>query len=162
MNGSTPKAPGAQPPAGSSFRVRSARRGDAEAIRSLLAELGFSDAADPQTLNWIISHPEMEVLVAADSLDKPIGVLTMSHRPQLRLKGRIVTVDELVVTQAWRRKGVGKELLRRALERAKVLSARRFEVASRCGTPEGASFLAACGLARQDSLLFSTTELERK
>ncbi len=112
------------------FRIRAGRRGDVEAISALLVELGYLQGADMATVHWVISHPETETLIAADGADKPIGMLTLSHRPQLRLRGRIVTIDELVVQTVWRRKGVGRELMKRAIERSRVLSARRLELLS--------------------------------
>jgi N-acetylglutamate synthase-like GNAT family acetyltransferase len=143
-------APKVAPPA---FRIRPARRGDAEAIKSLLAELGYS-TADKATVDWIISHPEMEIFIAADAFDKAIGVATLSHRPQLRLGGRMATIDELVVTGPWRRKGVGRELLKRAVERAKVLSVKRLELLTHHGKAEAAKkFYEACGFNEADALV---------
>jgi GNAT superfamily N-acetyltransferase len=113
-------------PAGQAFKVRPARRGDAAPAVAILAEVGAP--GDAHTFTWIISHPEVEVLIAADPLDKPIGFVTLSHRPLLKVGGRAASIDELVVTAAWRRKGVGRALLRRAAERAKVLSVKRLEV----------------------------------
>ncbi len=137
----------------SGFRIRPGRRGDAEPIKALLAELGQA-GADKATVDWIISHPEMEIFIAADTSDRPIGLATLSHRPQLRLGGRIASVDELVVTQAWRRKGVGRELLKRAAERAKVLGVKRLDLV----TPHGRDqvlrpFYDACGFVEIDVVL---------
>ena len=85
-------------------------------------------------------------MVAADSLDKVIGVVTLSHRPLLKLGGRAATIDELAVTASWRRKGVGRELLKRAAERAKVLSVKRLEIHTLDGPDEGVQrFFVACG-----------------
>lgn len=141
-----------QPP----FKIRAGRRGDAEPVRQMLIELGYTP--DAQTVTWIVSHPEMELFIASDVLDKPIGVVSLSHRPQLRLGGRIGTIDELVVTQAWRRKGVGRELLKRAVERAKVLGVKRLEVQTMKNRyDEGAAFLSACGFGPWDGRLFNLT-----
>lgn len=130
-----------------SFKVRPARRGDAQGIVTILNEAGAS--ADAQTFTWIISHPEVEVLVAADALDKVVGVVTLSHRPLLKVGGRAATIDELGVAKAWMRRGVGRELLRRAVERAKVLSVKRLEVQTFHGvTPEVEAFFAATGFER--------------
>lgn len=116
-----------------------------DAISALLVELGYAEGADMATVHWVLSHPETETLVATDATDKPIGLLTLSHRPQLRLKGRIVTIDELVVHGGWRRKGVGRELLRRALARSKVLSARRVELHRPAGDEAATLFCRAMG-----------------
>lgn len=133
---SDPKAP--------SFKVRPARRGDAQGIVAILNEAGAT--ADTQTFTWIISHPEMEVLVAADALDKVIGVVSLSHRPLLKVGGRAATIDELGVSRAWHRRGVGRELLKRAVERARVLGVKRLEVQTFQGvTPELEAFFKSTG-----------------
>jgi N-acetylglutamate synthase-like GNAT family acetyltransferase len=143
--------------------VRQARRGDAEAIKSLLGELGYTRGGDAATVNWIISHPEMEIFVAADSLDKAIGVVALSHRPQLRLQGRVASIDELVVAAQWRRRGVGRALVKRAVERAKVLSVKRVELVSHRPRAEAPrAFYEACGFAEADVIAFRLTETEPK
>ena len=111
---------------------------------ALLAEVGL--AADPNTVTWIISHPEMEIVVAADALDKVVGFATLSHRPVLKTGGRAGSIDELNVSKAWQRRGVGRELLRRVVERAKVLSVKRLEVETYGPVSEGVrAFFSACG-----------------
>ncbi len=132
-----------QPPL-QGFKVRPARRGDASPIVTLLLEIGVT--ADPNTVTWIISHPEMELLVASDALDKVVGFITLSHRPVLKTGGRAATIDELNVAKAWRRKGIGRELLRRVVERAKVLSVKRLELQTYGPVnDELTAFFKACG-----------------
>ncbi|MBS1149993.1 MAG: Acetyltransferase, family [Myxococcaceae bacterium] len=135
------------------FKVRPARRGDATPITALMTELGFT--ADAATVTWIVSHPEMELLVAADALDKAIGIVCLAHRPQIRLGGRVASIEELMVTQAWRRKGVGRELLKRAVERARVLGVKKLEVQSLTAiAPEALAFFSACGFLPADTAVF--------
>jgi N-acetylglutamate synthase-like GNAT family acetyltransferase len=135
------------------FKVRPARRGDSTPITALIAELGFT--GDAATVTWIVSHPEMELLVAADALDKAIGIVCLAHRPQIRLGGRVASIEELMVTQAWRRKGVGRELLKRAVERARVLGVKRLEVQSlAANAPETTAFFLACGFCAADTQVF--------
>jgi GNAT superfamily N-acetyltransferase len=148
---------------GPTFRVRSARRGDVEALAALFAELGYPNAPDVSSVHWVLSHPEMEVTVACDGMDKPIGALTMSHRPQLRMKGRIATIDELVVAKGWRRKGVAKALLKKAVERARSLTVKRIEIQLHpASTDEALSFLRANGFERVDVPLLRAKELDFK
>lgn len=136
-------------PPPTAFKVRPARRGDAAPIVTLLAEVGA--VADPNTVTWIISHPEMELLVAADHLDKVVGFISLSHRPVLKTGGRAGTIDELNVANSWRRKGVGRELLRRVVERAKVLSVKRLEVQTYGPVSEEVkAFFRACGFDQAD------------
>ncbi len=134
------------------FKVRPARRGDATSINVLMAEMGFS--GDAATVTWIVSHPEMELLVAADALDKAIGLVCLAHRPAIRLGGRVASIEELMVTQSWRRKGVGRELLKRAVERARVLGVKRLEVQSLTASAPEAPFFAACGFVPADASVF--------
>ncbi|MBI5545137.1 MAG: GNAT family N-acetyltransferase [Deltaproteobacteria bacterium] len=97
-------------------------------MAALLKELGYAEAADASTLLWVLNHPEVEVYVATDNLERPVGFVSLSHRPQLRLRGRIATIDELVVAEAWRGKGVGTKLVATAISRATALSAKRIEL----------------------------------
>ncbi len=143
------------------FRVRAGRRADTETIGALLRELGYPDAADVATVHWVISHPEMEIIVAADGRDRAIGMVTLSHRPQLRMKGRIATIDELIVTEPWRRRGVGRELLRHAIQRAKVLCVKRLELLTPLGRAQVAhEFYKGCGFSEADSLVMRFHELD--
>ena len=145
----------------STFRIRRARRGDADAMVALLRELGYPQGTDQQTVHWVISHPEIEIFVAGDPHDRPVGMVSFSHRPQLRLRGRVATIDELVVTETWRRRGVGRALIRQILERCKVLSAKQLQLISpMASTPETRSFYIACGFSEVDSGVFRYLEAE--
>lgn len=130
-------------------------------MAALLKELGYANAADPSTVNWVVSHPEIELLIAADSHDKAIGMLSLSHRPQLRMRGRIACIEELIVTEAWRRKGVGRALLEKASERARSLAVKRLEVASHPGGGDDfEAFATACGFTRADVRVFRLATLD--
>jgi GNAT superfamily N-acetyltransferase len=145
------------------FRIRRARRGDAESLASLLREMGYPHGSDAQTVHWVISHPEIEIFVAADSQDRPVGMVALSHRPQLRLRGRIATVDELVVTETWRRRGVGRALMQQVIERcgARALSVKRLEV-SAYALEDLQAFYMACGFTQVDRMVLRYGELERQ
>jgi GNAT superfamily N-acetyltransferase len=145
------------------IRLRAARRGDADGITALLQELGYPEGVDSATLNWAVSHPEIEIHVAADAQDHLIGMLAMSHRPQLRLRGRVATVDELIVTARWRRKGAARALIQRAVDRAKSLGAKRLELRSHATIEDAgvAAFAKACGFVETKSSTFALTPPEK-
>jgi GNAT superfamily N-acetyltransferase len=148
-------------PEAPSYRIRRARRGDAENLASLLREMGYAHGTDAQTVHWVISHPEIEIFVAADAQDKPVGMVSLSHRPQLRLRGRIATVDELVVAESWRRRGVGRALMQQVIERcgARALSVKRLEV-SAFALEELRGFYESCGFVVVDRMVMRYAELE--
>lgn len=144
-------------------KIRPARRGDREAIAVLIKESGYHDAADASTQLWVLNHPEIDVFVAVDTGDRPVGYLSLSHRPQLRLRGRIATIDELVVSSMWRGKGVGSKLLAAAVARAKALSARRVDLLT---VPDRTSsrraFYARNGFVEVDTAVMRLAELEKR
>ncbi len=136
-----------------SFKIRPARRGDAVPIVALLAQQNIT--TDANTVTWIISHPEMEIFVAADQLDRPVGFATLSHRPLLKTGGRAASIDELNVATGWQRKGVGRALLNKVVERAKVLTVKRLEVQTYgAPTAEVTAFFRACGFDGADVGVF--------
>ena len=148
---------------GDNAKIRRARRGDRESIAALLKELGYPDAGDAGSLLWVLNHPEVEVWVAVDKLDRPVAFLSLSHRPQLRLSGRITTIDELVVSEAWRGKGVGSQLLATAIDRAKALSAKRVELMTHRGRESfRRSFYVKNGFVEADTAVLRFGALEKR
>jgi N-acetylglutamate synthase-like GNAT family acetyltransferase len=134
------------------YKLRAARRGDADPVKALLADLGLQ--TDAGTFTWVIQHPEMKVIVATDVLDKAIGIVALSHRPQIQLAGRMVSIDLLVVSPGARRKGVGRQLLEAAVKEAKVFAAKQVEVRI-AGADEGTrAFLDQCGFAAIDAAVY--------
>lgn len=113
------------------LRIRTARRGDRDSIYRLFGEVGVTVPPHDQsnTLSWIVSHPEIEVLMAVDPVDRGVGMICLTHRPSLRVGGRVASIDTFVVSESMRRKGIGSELLKRSLERARMLGCRQVELA---------------------------------
>ena len=123
-----------QPPpaSGKDYRIRSLKRGDRDAAFKLLASDGWVVPAGDQELaiSWVVQHPEMESFVAHDAaaFSKLFGMITMSHRPQLRLGGRVACIDLFLVAPEQRHKGIGHDLLTQALRRSEALGCKRVEV----------------------------------
>jgi GNAT superfamily N-acetyltransferase len=109
--------------------LRRARPGDATGVRALVELLG--PAPDPraftETFNQVARHPEAAVFVLAEGV-RVVGYLAVSHRPQIRLGGRVATIDELVIAPEHARRGLGSTLLDQALELARGLGCVRIEV----------------------------------
>ena len=123
-----------QPPpvSGKDYRIRPLKRGDRDAAFKLLAADGWAVPAGDQELaiSWVVQHPEMESFVAHDAaaFSKLFGMITMSHRPQLRLGGRVACIDLFLVAAEQRHKGIGHDLLVQALRRSEALGCKRVEV----------------------------------
>ena len=118
---------------GKSYRIRPLKRSDRDAAFKLLAEEGWVVAAGEQenAISWIVQHPEMESFVAHDaaSFSRLFGFITLTHRPQLRLAGRIAVLDSFHIAPEHRNKGIGSDLLDMVLRRAEALACRRIELA---------------------------------
>lgn len=97
--------------------LRRARPGDAPGVRSLVEQLGYApdSRAFSETFTQVARHPEAAVFVLAEGT-RVVGYLAVSHRPQIRLGGRVAVIDELAVDPAYGERGLGSHLLAQALE----------------------------------------------
>ncbi|MBZ0233412.1 MAG: GNAT family N-acetyltransferase [Deltaproteobacteria bacterium] len=111
--------------------LRRARPGDAPGVRSLVEQLGYApdSRAFSETFTQVARHPEAAVFVLAEGT-RVVGYLAVSHRPQIRLGGRVAVIDELAVDPAYGERGLGSHLLAQALELARGLACVRIEVAT--------------------------------
>jgi GNAT superfamily N-acetyltransferase len=123
---------GPQPGSSKDYRVRPLKRSDRDAIFKLLAEDGWVvNTGDQETaVSWIVQHPEMESWVAHDaaSFSRLLGFITMSHRPVLRLAGRIAFIEDFAVAREARGRGIGTDLLDNVMRRVANLACKRVEV----------------------------------
>jgi GNAT superfamily N-acetyltransferase len=113
------------------FKIRRAVEIDREAAHRLIAELGYSEI-NPVDFKKVfaeaLNHKETFVFLAEEDLGKVIGLMSISYRPQLRLAGTLVCIDELVIAEEARGMGVGKALLNVAKDIAAQLGAKRLEL----------------------------------
>jgi GNAT superfamily N-acetyltransferase len=136
--------------------IRRGRPGDAAAVRNLVRQLGYNpdDRAYDETFAQVSRHPEAAVFVAQIGT-RVVGYLAMSHRPQIRLAGRLATIDELTVEDSERGHGIGGELLNAAITHARGLGCDRIDVqTSRERSSYARRFYAERGLEEIDSAVF--------
>jgi GNAT superfamily N-acetyltransferase len=128
----TPTQPPPPPREGKDYKIRPLKRGDRDAVFRLLAADGWVVPANDQELaiSWVVQHPEMESFVAHDpvSFSRLYGMITMSHRPQLRVGGRVACIDLFLIAPEQRHKGIGHDLLSHALRRSQALACKRLEI----------------------------------
>lgn len=130
--------------------LRRARPGDATGVRTLIEHLGHNPEPRgfAETFTQVVRHPEAAVIVLAEGV-RVVGYLALSHRPQIRLGGRIATIDELAVDPDHRGRGLGSALLEHALELVRGLTCVRIEVST--GLAHG--FFAKHGFIEVDSVV---------
>ncbi len=110
--------------------LREATSEDTEAARLLIGELGYEGLDGPtfsRGLNAVLADPAQQV-VLAECEGHVVGLMSLGAKPQLRLAGIVVTIDELVVSERARDAGVGAELLAFAKAEATRLGAHRLEL----------------------------------
>lgn len=118
------------------INIRPIERSDFDAAYDLMVALGYPSLGRDdfaRAFAAVLEHSEMLVLVAEAPDRGVVGLASISHRPQLRLGGRIATIDEFVVADGARGGGVGRALLARAKTEAARLGARRLELTTNRG-----------------------------
>jgi GNAT superfamily N-acetyltransferase len=110
--------------------LRKATPEDASAARSLIGELGYR-GLDPQSFARsfaaVLAEPAQGVWIA-ELGGRAVGLMSLSVRPQMRLAGMVVTIDEMVVTESARGIGIGAHFLELARDEASRVGARRLEL----------------------------------
>ncbi len=111
--------------------IRPAEAGDAEAIASLLGELGYPQTPEQVRgrLEELAGFPSTRVLVAING-SNVVGVGTLNFIPLLHQQEKIARVSALAVTESHRGKGVGHELMRAFENIAREAGCPRLEVTS--------------------------------
>ena len=115
----------------SSLAIRDAILEDSTAIANLLDELGYPSLTDGvrQRRARLLHGEDSRVFVAARSA-KVLGVLGLHRMPVLTSVNDIAMIVALVVTAKARRTGVGRALLERAEDEARVWRCGRIMVTS--------------------------------
>jgi GNAT superfamily N-acetyltransferase len=131
----------------SAIRLRDATAADADAIASLLAELGHPAAsADVPARLAAIRNEHGAVLLAVDDADTPLGLMSLSRHVTLHARGPIASITALVTASSARRRGVGERLVDAAKKWAVEQGCVRLSVTSAERRSDAHAFYPACGL----------------
>jgi N-acetylglutamate synthase-like GNAT family acetyltransferase len=134
--------------------LRVARAGDLASVHALIEELGYiglEREAFARGYSAVLADGAQRIWLA-ELRGSVVGLMSLSTRPQIRLAGPIMTVDEMVVAEGARGAGVGKELIELAKSEARRAGARRLELLTARGRPSYArQFYVKNGFAEVDS-----------
>ncbi len=106
------------------MEIRRARIEDEHQIIELLKEfpenaLGPVDwKAGRETFRQIMHHPELGSIFVAEEEGEAIGLITLSFPTAIRCGGIYTCIEEFIVGEKGRGKGIGGRLLRAVLEEA--------------------------------------------
>lgn len=102
-----------------------------------------------ETLVKLINLPSCVMLVAEEH-DKIIGLLTMWVRLTLFHGAGSALIDELIIDELYRGRGVGKNLVKKAFDEAKLRGCIEIEVSA---NQEAIEFYKRCGFTEEHILL---------
>lgn len=113
--------------------IRNAEADDMSAVHDLIRELAIYENEEHQLINTVDdlindgfgSDPVFECIVATHK-NKVIG-FALFYTSYSTWRGRCLFLEDFLVTESWRRKGVGKLLFDRVFEIAKQRNVGRFE-----------------------------------
>ncbi|HVO84223.1 MAG TPA: GNAT family N-acetyltransferase [Syntrophobacteria bacterium] len=128
--------------------IRRAGEEDAESIANLASELGYP--VHPQVMRSriqaIVASSSDLLIVAVDSSSTVVGWL-QAHAAHIVEFGFRVEITGLIVSAAFRRRGVGRALVAKAEHWAKTVSAEAVVARSNAERVESHSFYPALGYA---------------
>ncbi len=124
------------------------------AVERLLPQLSRSATFSEQTLAWVVAHEATTLFVAKVGGDV-VGALTLVMYPLPT--GLRAHVDDVVVDDAVRGRGVGEALVRAGVDRAVEVGARTVDLTSRPSRESAIRLYERVGFVRRDSTLFRWT-----
>ena len=128
--------------------IRPATVDDADSIARLAGELGYTVNTKEMRsrVRAVLASAADLLLVAADSSGSVVGWL-QAHAAQVIESGFRVEIAGLIVSPAFRRRGVGRALVAKAEHWARTISAAAVVVRSNARRVESHSFYPALGYA---------------
>lgn len=140
------------------IKVRLATLADAEAAAGLMAQLarhagGRVDAGVEERFETMLRRPQYAIFVAEDDEGRVISLLTASQRWTLWHAGPCALIEELVVDEPARRRGVGRALIQAALDWARTQGCSEVEVSTEPDNTAARAFYQRLGFESEALLL---------
>ena len=112
--------------------IRKGKKSDVPAVFKLVQELALYEKAPEEVLTSVAQYEEdgfgekplFEFFVAEDEKDGIVGI-AFFYVGYSTWKGKMVYLDDLVITQTWRRKGIGSLLMDRLIQHSKEIGAQQ-------------------------------------
>lgn len=112
-----------------SFNIRQGNEKDVPGMMKLVRELALFERAPEQVVNTekmlledgFGKHSIYKVLVAEEVGTSQIIGMALYYTAYSTWKGKMLFLDDLIVTESWRRYGIGRQLINRFLAEAKEL-----------------------------------------
>ena len=139
--------------------LRPATQSDLPALAQLLAELvetiedeaGIDRTRVHKNCQALLSAPDSFILVA-EMGNTIVGLVNFNLRQALLHSGPSALIDELIVTEAFRGKGVGTQLVDAAVEQCKQLGCCEIEVSTETANDRARAFYQRCGFEEKGVL----------
>jgi len=100
------------------YTIRKATKADATAAHQLIVELAIFEKAPNAVTNTIeqftkdgFGENPIYNLIVAETNNKQIVGMALYFYAYSTWKGKMLYLDDLIVTQSWRNKGIGKKLI---------------------------------------------------
>jgi len=132
--------------------IRTATKSDYQIIKKLVKELydtldekiGMVEHLPLKKFEDILNEPKIEILVA-DADNKVVGYLTINYNKSLLDVGATAIIDELIVTKAYQKRGIGKQLVNSAIKYATRHGCSEIGVGTESNNTLAKGFYKACG-----------------
>jgi len=139
--------------------IRKAKKSDLPAIKRLLAELinamDDTECVDmrvaPGVWEHLLRDARSHFLVAAAGVT-PVGLIHFTMRQTVLHRSPSGTIDELIVTSEYQRKGIGRQLVLAAIGRCRQLGCCEVEVSTEQTHLKARKFYRKCGFDKTEIL----------
>jgi GNAT superfamily N-acetyltransferase len=139
--------------------IRRAKESDLRAIEKLLEDLinamddteGIDTKIALKNYERLLNDAGSHFLVAARE-GTPVGFINFTVRQTILHQGPSALIDELVVAEEYRGKGVGRQLVQAAIEKCRRLGCSEVEVSTEKTNLKAREFYKQCGFEERGTL----------
>lgn len=137
------------------MEIREAVSGDIPQLAELLAEL-FAQEADftpdarkqRRALGAILNRREAGRIYCASHAGAPVGMVSILFTISTAEGGPVAWLEDMIVRPDWRRQGVGRQLLRRAIGEARAAGCMRITLLTDATNQGAERFYSRAGFVR--------------